>query len=185
MVVHLSRPNRCLGIVAGVAFGVASGAELVYAADVKTECKAVQRMASVTRSSKLVLSLASDDAEKYCHFFVSLPPPNSTRLSVDKWFSVVANKLDLKEVSQIVSDIAVAAIPLDGAKLAQEVTFQIQGNTDLLGACLSALVKKEKFDRKSERGSVRCVVPESTDYLSLTVSVGTAFTSTITLPRPV
>lgn len=149
-------------------------------AQTKTECNAVQKIASITRSSKLLLSIASDGTKQYCHFFVSMPPPFSIRGSVDAWFREAATR-DPKRLVEIVSDLAVAAIPDDNDQMVKEVKLRIEKDSDLLWTCVSKLIDKSPFDGKGD--GLRCVASPSVDEAVVTVSFG-SFTSSVVLPRP-
>jgi hypothetical protein len=155
------------------------------AAEKTADCKAVQNIASITLSDKLVFSMASDSASRFCHFYVSLPPPASTRKSVDYWYGYPkASQFDAKGLVKIVADIATAAIPEKETTTRKEVESRIDVNTDLVVGCITLLYKQGPFDQKSKDGSLRCVVRSPFASLSLTVAVGDAFLSTVSLPRP-
>jgi hypothetical protein len=175
-----SRGIRAFGVVVVSVAIVTPEISRGAAAQTRTECTAVERIASVTRSSKLLLSVASDGTKKYCHFFVSMPPPFSIRGSVDAWFREAARR-DPKRLVEIVSDLAVAAIPDDDEQTVKEVKLRIENNSDLLWTCVSKLIDKSPFDGKG--GGLSCIASPSVDEAVVTVSFG-SFTSSVVLPRP-
>ncbi len=154
-----------------------------FANELKKECRAVEKVANITLSSKLVLSIASDATNKTCDFFVSLPPPNSIRKSVETWFKTGAS-LPPKDLSQVVADIAIAAIPPDEGDLIKAVELRIGTNSDLVSFCVKKLFEKECFAATSKDGQLRCDVSASLEQATFVVAVSDAFLSTVVLPRP-
>jgi hypothetical protein len=96
----------------------------VNAAELKSDCSSVQKIASISLSSKLILSMAGDTTKQYCHFFVSMPPPYSIRASAETWYND-AMKRNSHMIISVVSDLAIAPIPESDSKMAGEVKLRI------------------------------------------------------------
>jgi hypothetical protein len=149
------------------------------------ECKAVQNSAAITLSDKLVFTMASDSAKQFCNFFVSLPPPNAGRNSVDAWYNK-ASLDDPKSVVESISDIAIAPIPESESETRKAVQLRIEENGGLITNCATSLrFKKGPFDGRSKDGLLSCAVPQSNEVLLLTVAVGGTFLTRVSLPRPI
>ncbi len=170
----------CIAFVALWSVQVTGGTAL--ANDETTECKAVQNEASLTRPDKLVFSMASNSVKKFCHFFVSMPPPFTSRKSVDFWYKSKAT-FD-KELVPAIIDIALAPIPKEDPAT-KEVALRIEDNADLISGCIISLFKQGPFDEKSKDGSLECIVPSSAEQLFLTVALGDVFKSSVTVPRTI
>lgn len=153
------------------------------AAEKTYECHAVQNEASLVGPDRLIVSTASDTGKKFCRFFVSLPPPSSSRSSASVWFNALASNAQPKTLLDSVVDLTIAPIPKDDLRY-KEVALRILKNSGFVENCIAFLFKKGAFSGKSEDRSVSCSVPPSAAELLLTVSVGDTFTSALTLPRP-
>jgi len=175
--------SATFGAVAVLSVAQISGGTAL-ARDETTVCQAVQNEASLTRPDKLVFSMASNSVKKFCHFFVSMPPPFASKNSVELWYRSKASTDQAKELVSAIIDIALAPIPNDDPA-SKEVALRIGDNAGLITACITSLFKQGPFDAKSKDGSLECTVPSSAERLVLTVALGDVFKSSITLPRPV
>jgi hypothetical protein len=167
---------------------LASTFDTATAGEVTKECRAVQNVATITLSSKLLYSIASDTGKQSCQFFVSLPPPYSIRDSVDAWYKTRASNFGL--LTKIVADLAVAPIESrvpkspDDADLIKAVQLRINNNSDLITTCVTKLFDKLSFEGKSKDEQVSCDTSAALEQAVVTVLVGDNFVSTVALPRP-
>jgi hypothetical protein len=156
----------------------------VNAAELKSDCNSVQKIASISFSSKLILSMAGDTTKQYCHFFVSMPPPYSIRASVDAWYNDAIKKRSNDLIVSLVSDLAVAPIPESDSKMAQEVRLRIADSSDVVTKCVFSLFDKNAYAGKGKDGQLTCAVSPAAELAVLTVSIGQDFKSAVFLPRP-
>jgi hypothetical protein len=151
--------------------------------EIRTECKAVQKIASLTRSGKLLFSVASDEGKQYCHFFVSSPPPFSIhRGAVEAWFKEAYNMKN-DQLVQTVADLVVIAVPEGNERTARDAQLRITKNSDLIANCTSKFFAKTPFSGKSDSGDVSCSVDKTANEATIVVAFGD-FQSTLVLPRP-
>lgn len=151
--------------------------------EIRTECKAVQKVASLTRSGKLMFSVASDEGKQYCHFFVSSPPPFTIhRGAVEAWCKE-AYKMNEERLVQTVADLVVIAVPEGNEQTAKDARLRIGKNFDLIAGCTSKFLAKSPFSGKSDSGDVSCSVDKTADEATIIVAFGD-FQSTLVLPRP-
>jgi hypothetical protein len=178
-------PGRAFWVAISLTLGLYFCVGTAIASDLQRECRAVQKIARITLSSKLVLSIADNEAEQSCDFFVSLPPPYASGTGVDSWFKLSGN-FDFKNLTRIVTDIATSSIPKVRGDLIKDVALRIDNNSDLLGTCISKLFDKVPFDSKSKDGLVSCSTSPSLEQAIIrTVVADGKFISTVFLPRPV
>ena len=169
----------CLLVIVLLAQNVSLG----MAQEQTKSCAAVDRMATLTYSSKLIVSMAENISEKTCDFFVSLPPPSAVRASVTEWFSTAA-KLDLPSLVGILSDLAWAPVTKKNEELHKAVQLRIEANSDQVTTCVAKLIDKVPFAVKSKDGQFSCDVSVALQQVVFRVAVGANFVSTVALPRP-
>lgn len=154
-----------------------------YAHEKTIKCHGIQNEASLTSSDKLILSVASSRVKKYCHFFVSMPPPFTTKKSVELWYKSRAALDRPKRLVQPIIDIALAPVP-KGDPASKALVSRIEDNADLIAECVTALLNGGDFHTSSKDKSLRCMVPSSAAGLLLTVALADAFKSSVWLPSP-
>jgi hypothetical protein len=152
------------------------------ASQATSECKSVQNEASVISSESLLVSVAGDDAKKFCRFFVSMPPPAAARKSVDAFYQN-AKRGDSKAAVDQIIDLAQAPIP-EGNQYYKLVSEVIKKNDLFVADCAAALFKKGTLKQQSKDGFIWCEVPPSSASMSLSVVFKDAFYSSVRIPSP-
>jgi len=163
------------------------------AAQVKSlDCKAVEKIASVTFTPKLTVNVARDDRGKECHFFVALPPPHSISSAIDAWFrgpvleaakSGDPGRISEKIVLDLVSGIMGQTLPKSMEPVIKEAMRVLEDNSKSARSCVAALIDRKPWKEASADESFSCNV--SPDFVVFEVRLAQrGFVDTLFLPRP-
>ena len=155
-----------------------------FAGDETSQCRAVKKLASIKYSSKLLVNLAQDEAEMYCHYVVSMPPPFSVNNAAEAWYNKNLNQItNEKIVIELLFDIISSSSPKGAEKYMNDIKNHLEKNSPTIKQCIDGLIKKSPMERKSPDGRVRCEVSRSAEQMIVAVSPSGNFSTITYLPR--
>ena len=154
-----------------------------HAEEVRTDCMAVDRLATLTRPSKLIVGVAKDHSKKECRFFVSMPPPNGLSAAFDQWYAL---KLPAEMVRpNIVGKILKEIATVTAEARAKDIAEIIDKNSAFISNCVAMMLKKAEYENKSPDARMQCQVPKDGSYVEFRVSSNATDSLSVFLPRTI